>query len=187
MFDYIQTPCSLKQVINLLNIIIITTEVFNYLEPTLPEHLSSPPGFNGVRFARSLVFCVLICRSLFVLFLLVIVLSVLRFTDSDQLPLWYPYTCSTSIVHTLAAHLLYIHLQYICCTYTCSTSGQYVIRYTVACDTRRLNSGCNNNFKIISYSFLVVVWFVLFWWFLFLIQLLLYMPILYRCMLSRSD
>ena len=89
MFNYIQTPCSLKQVINLLNIIIITTEVFNYLEPTLPEHPSSPPGFNGVRFARSLVFWVLICRSLFVLFLLVIVLSVLRFTDSDQLPLWY--------------------------------------------------------------------------------------------------
>jgi hypothetical protein len=34
---------------------------------TLPEHLSSPPGFSGVRVVRSLVFCVVFCRSLFVL------------------------------------------------------------------------------------------------------------------------
>ena len=33
------------------------------------------PGFSGVRVARSLVFCVLFCRSLFVLFLLGIALS----------------------------------------------------------------------------------------------------------------
>ena len=26
--------------------------------PTLPEHLSSPPGFSGVRVTRSLVLCV---------------------------------------------------------------------------------------------------------------------------------
>jgi len=51
----------------------------------LPEHLhlSSPPVFSGVRIAQYLIFCVLFCRSLFVLFLLAIVLSVLRFTDSD--------------------------------------------------------------------------------------------------------
>ena len=50
--------------------------------PTLPEHQSSSPVFNGVRV--SLVFCVVFCISLFVLFLLAIVLSVLiRFTDSD--------------------------------------------------------------------------------------------------------
>jgi hypothetical protein len=30
--------------------------------PTLPEHLGSPHIFSGVRVARSLVFCVLICR-----------------------------------------------------------------------------------------------------------------------------
>jgi hypothetical protein len=46
----------------------------------------SPPVVSGVRVTRSLVFCVMFCRSLFVLFLLAIVLSVLRFTDSD-----YPF------------------------------------------------------------------------------------------------
>jgi hypothetical protein len=34
---------------------------------TLPENMSSPPVFSGVRVARSLVFCVVFCRSLFVL------------------------------------------------------------------------------------------------------------------------
>jgi hypothetical protein len=57
--------------------------------PTLPEHLSSPPGFSGVPVTRSLVLCVCFadrCLS-FVLFLLVIVLSVLlQYTDSD-----YPF------------------------------------------------------------------------------------------------
>jgi hypothetical protein len=32
---------------------------------TLPEHLSSPHVFSGVRVARSLVFCVVFCRLLF--------------------------------------------------------------------------------------------------------------------------
>jgi len=42
------------------------------------------PVFSGVRVTRSLVVCVMFCKSLFVLFLFVIVLSVLlRFTDSD--------------------------------------------------------------------------------------------------------
>jgi hypothetical protein len=53
---------------------------------TLPEHMSSPPVFNEFRVTRSLVFCVMFCRSLFVLFPLTIVLSVLLFTDSD-----YPF------------------------------------------------------------------------------------------------
>jgi len=50
---------------------------------TIPEHPSSHPVFNGVRVAWSLVFCVMFCRSLFVLFLLAIEWSVLRFTASD--------------------------------------------------------------------------------------------------------
>ena len=49
----------------------------------LPEHLSSTPGFSGVRVAQYLVFCVVFCRSLLVLFLLALVLSVLYFTASD--------------------------------------------------------------------------------------------------------
>ena len=53
---------------------------------TLPEHMSSPPLFNLICVARSLVFCVVFCRSLFVLFFWVIMLSVLRrFTYSDYL------------------------------------------------------------------------------------------------------
>ena len=34
---------------------------------TLPKHMSSPPVFNGVRVVRSLVFCLLVCKSLLVL------------------------------------------------------------------------------------------------------------------------
>jgi hypothetical protein len=53
---------------------------------TLPEHMSSPPVFSGVRVTRSLVLYVCFvdrCLS-FVLFLLAIVLSViLRYTVSD--------------------------------------------------------------------------------------------------------
>ena len=53
----------------------------------LPGHMSSSPVFSEVRVARSLVFCVVFCRSFLVLFLSTIVLSVLlRFTDSD-----YPF------------------------------------------------------------------------------------------------
>jgi hypothetical protein len=46
------------------------------------------PDFSGARVALNLVFYVVSCWSLFVLFLLIIVLCVLpRFTDSDYLPL----------------------------------------------------------------------------------------------------
>ena len=48
-----------------------------------PEHLSSPPVFSGIRVAWSFVFCVMFCRSLFVLFHLVVALSLLWFTASD--------------------------------------------------------------------------------------------------------
>jgi len=52
---------------------------------TLPEHLSSPPVFSGVRVTRYLVLCVMFSRLLFVLFLLIIVLFVLlQCTDSDD-------------------------------------------------------------------------------------------------------
>ena len=50
---------------------------------TLPEHLSLPPVFSGVRVIRSLVLYVCFVDP-FVLFLLVIVLFVLlRYTDSE--------------------------------------------------------------------------------------------------------
>jgi len=59
------------------------------LSLTLPEHMRSPPVFSGIRVTRSLVLSVcfvdiVVCPLL--LFHLVIVLSVLRYTDSD-----YPF------------------------------------------------------------------------------------------------
>jgi len=59
---------------------------------TLPEHLSSPLGFYGVRFTRSFVLYVTFCRSLFVLFLLATVLSVFLWSRDSLLPLWYLQT-----------------------------------------------------------------------------------------------
>ena len=49
-------------------------------------YLSGVPEVTPVIVARSLVFCVVFCRSLFVLFLLAIMFSVLRLTNSD-----YPF------------------------------------------------------------------------------------------------
>ena len=54
----------------------IVTRLVSHVEQkllTLPEYLSSSLVFSGVCVARSLVFCVMFCRSLFVL----------RFTASD--------------------------------------------------------------------------------------------------------
>ncbi len=51
-----------------------------------PEFTSTLPIVSGVRITRSLVLCVMIFRSLFVLFLLDIVLSVVLLRDSD-----YPF------------------------------------------------------------------------------------------------
>jgi hypothetical protein len=73
-----------------IHIYLRVTRQIPYMEQelsTFSEHLSSPLVYNGVRVARSLVFCVVFCWSLFVLlplFLWVIVVSVLlRFTVPD--------------------------------------------------------------------------------------------------------
>jgi len=50
------------------------------------------PGFNGFRVARSLVFCVMFCRSLFIPFLLASVLSV-----GILVPLWYLQTLQVRV------------------------------------------------------------------------------------------
>ena len=53
---------------------------------TLPEHLRLPQVFNGVRITQSQVFCVMFCRSLFVLlsfFYWPLCCLLLLFTDSD--------------------------------------------------------------------------------------------------------
>ena len=52
----------------------------------LPDHLSSPPVFSEVYIARSLVFCVLFCRWLFVLVLVllaIVLLVIFRVVASD--------------------------------------------------------------------------------------------------------
>ena len=53
---------------------------------TLPGNMNSRPVFSGVRVAQSLVFCVVYCGSLFVIFFLVIAFYFLRFTASN-----YPF------------------------------------------------------------------------------------------------
>jgi hypothetical protein len=56
------------------------------VEHKLPEHPNLHTVLSGIRVARSLVFCVVFCP--FVPFFGAIVLSALiRFTDSDYLPL----------------------------------------------------------------------------------------------------
>jgi len=68
---------------------------------TVPEHLRSHQVFSGVRVARYLVFCVMFCRSLFVLFLLTIILSALRFTASDYLSVSSNFSVSRGSAHIL--------------------------------------------------------------------------------------
>jgi len=66
-----------------LNTIVITLTMEQEFR-ALPEHLSSPPGFSGVSVAQCLVFFAMFCRSLFVLCILAIVLTVLSpLTASD--------------------------------------------------------------------------------------------------------
>ena len=51
---------------------------------TIAEHMSSSPNFSRVRVARSLVVCVMFCRSLFVLLTNVVLPLLFRFTVSES-------------------------------------------------------------------------------------------------------
>jgi len=79
---------------------------------TLPGHLCSPSVFSGVRVTRSLVLCVMFCRSLFALlsfFLLASVLSILLwFTNYD-----YPFGISKLFYESLLIHISVTDLFYI--------------------------------------------------------------------------
>jgi hypothetical protein len=55
---------------------------------TFLEHLSSHPVFSGVRVARSLVFCVVFCTSLFFLFFFFNCIGRLSAIYGFWLPLW---------------------------------------------------------------------------------------------------
>jgi len=77
---------------------------------TLPEHPISTTVFSVVRVAQSVVFCVMFCRSFFVL--LAIVLSVLlRFTTSD-----YPFGTFNHFFSVLLKEYWYIHVYTSCIT-----------------------------------------------------------------------
>ena len=72
---------------NMISCRLTVTQRVSHVEQellSLPEHSCLPLVFSGVRVSWSLVFYEMFCRSLFVNFLLAIMLSVLlRFTDSD--------------------------------------------------------------------------------------------------------
>ena len=80
----------------------------------MEEQLSSHPVSGGVGAARSLVVCIVFCRSLFVLSLLAIVFSVPRFTASvDAFGTFRPFLtyCFHNLneVHFLCVFSLILH------------------------------------------------------------------------------
>jgi hypothetical protein len=83
----------------------------------LPEHLSPFTIFSGDCVAQASFFCIVFCRTLFVLLLLSTVLSdLLRFTTSDY-PLWYLKTCLMMSLLCLCYSItrMYIMSQHGCC------------------------------------------------------------------------
>ena len=102
MFNYLSPMCLMPVTWNIKTSALHWNSTFNQLQMTLTsgagtvnpsgKPLSSPLIFREVHVALSLVLCVMFCRSLFVLFLLAIVVSVLLwFTDSN-----YPLVSSNS-------------------------------------------------------------------------------------------
>ena len=73
---------------------------------TYPEHLSSPQVLRGVRVARSLVFCVIFFGSLFVLFHLAMVLSVLRFMASGYFVGIFNLFCMDKMIDIFNVHAI---------------------------------------------------------------------------------
>ena len=94
---------------------------------TLPEHLSSPPIFSGVRVTRSLVLCVMFCWSLFVLlYFFFWPLRCLFFDIRILITLWYLQTLHKQLVCTYIQNnteiiiIIIIHTP-IFCALSCST------------------------------------------------------------------
>ena len=75
---------------------------------TLPEHLSSPLGFSVVHFVRSLVFCVMLCRSFVLLSFFFWSLVCLSFFELRFLitSLWYLQTFL--VKHTISATIFFL-------------------------------------------------------------------------------
>ena len=66
---------------------------------TLHEHPSSPPVFSRVRVTQSLVYCVVFCRSFFVLYVFCHFVVCLPSIDGFWLPLWYLQIFLASWIH----------------------------------------------------------------------------------------
>jgi hypothetical protein len=79
---------------------------------TLPEHLGSPPVISEIRVTRSLVFCGVLCRSLFIL--LVIVLFDLHYvvwpSSIYKFFLWIIYIHCKQSVHWKACRYYHINI-----------------------------------------------------------------------------
>ena len=60
-------------------------QLIRYLHFFYPSLSHPSPGFSGVRAACSFIFCVLVCRSLYILlsFFICSLCCILQFTDSD--------------------------------------------------------------------------------------------------------
>ena len=116
---------------------------------TLPEHLCTTPVFGGVRVAWSLVFYVMFCRSLFVLFLLAIVLSVLLwFMDSD-----YP---SSRIVNFISMFFIFIWWLWIHVFITEAYPQIYERHSNILVDVHIMYHCCKTVFIKIRYIFLLL-------------------------------
>jgi len=84
----------------------------------VPLVKQKPSGFSRVCVAEYLVFCVVFWRSLFILFHLTIVLSILRFTASDYPPSVSPKvskypqyaSCALNLIYTFFNDMQYILL-----------------------------------------------------------------------------
>ena len=104
--------------------------------PTIPEHLCSPLVFSEFRVARSLFFCVLFCRSLFVLFPLVIMLSVLRLTSFGIFKLFYVYwwrVCEIRFSYPFWHFHISLHTKHTCKVYRLQFQGPTLTLWYVVC------------------------------------------------------
>ena len=68
---------------------------------TILEHLSLPQVFSGVCVARCLVFCAMLCRSLFVLLSFFFCAVCLSSIYASDYPIWYLQTFLINVQSTL--------------------------------------------------------------------------------------
>jgi hypothetical protein len=107
-----------------------------------------------VRIAQSLVFCVEFCKSLFVLFRLAIVLSVLRFTDAD-----YPFGIYKLFFKCKLAGILKFILE--TCLQAVETLGFHINQETYGDANSSRTSGLNPTFMgayCLGYFSIVFCW-----------------------------